>query len=170
MDAVNSDTAAFEPTVSPLARSLVTVGSLLAALLLVSVPAAALLGVGGAVIWAVAVRRRSRQALDVGAGLFALALLTAGIGSASMPRLVAATAIAFVSYDLAATGLSLATAIGRRGETRTAVLARLGVTSITAAVTAGVGYLAFSVATDAIPPATIALVFGGVLLAALALR
>jgi len=167
---VSTDATEFEPTVPRLSQSLVTAGSVLAALLLVSVPAAALLGVGGAVLWAVAVRRRSRQALDVGAGLFALALLTAGIGSASMPRLVAATAVAFVGYDLAATGLSLATAVGRRGETRTAVLARLGVTSIAAAVTAGVGYLAFSVATDAIPRATVALVFGGVLLAELALR
>ncbi|MDZ7747281.1 MAG: hypothetical protein U5K28_12600 [Halobacteriales archaeon] len=162
--------AAFEPAVPPLTQGLVTGGGVVVTLLLVSLPTAALLAAVGTVAWTVAVRRHRPRYLDGGAGSVALALLFAAIGGVSVPVLVLASGAAFVTYDLAATGLSLATQVGSRAETRELELARLGVTAVGAALVAGVGYVGFSLASGSIPPAAIALIFGGILLAELALR
>ena len=152
-----SANAEFEPGVPMLTQGLVTGGGFVTALLLVSVPVAALLALVGGVAWTVAVRRRSQRYLDGGAGIVA------------PPVLVLAAGAAFVTYDLASTGLSLATQVGSRAGTRQLELARLGVTAIGAAVVAGVGYTAFTLASGSIPPAAVALIFGGILLAEFAL-
>ncbi|WP_143823817.1 DUF7519 family protein [Halosegnis longus] len=165
-----SASAEFEPGVPMLTQGLVTGGGFVTALLLVSVPVAALLALVGAVAWTSAVRRHSQRYLDGGAGIVALALVTAGLVGVEPPVLVLASGAAFVTYDLASTGLSLATQVGTLAETRQGELARLGVTAIGAAVVAGVGYVAFTLASGSVPPAAVALIFGGVLLAGLALR
>jgi hypothetical protein len=165
-----SASAEFEPGVPMLTQGLVTGGGFVTALLLVSLPVAALLALVGVVAWTVAVRRHSPRYLDGGAGIVALSLVTAGLAGIEPPVLVLASGAAFVTYDLASTGLSLATQVGTRAETRQAEVARLGVTTIGAAVIAGMGYVAFTLASGSVSPAAVALIFGGVLLAELALR
>ena len=79
-----SANAEFEPGVPMLTQGLVTGGGFVTALLLVSVPVAALLALVGGVAWTVAVRRHSQRYLDGGAGIVALALVT-GRGGRVVP-------------------------------------------------------------------------------------
>jgi hypothetical protein len=118
-------------------------------------PLGALLGLlGAALIW-VGVRRGSRRAVGGGAVSLFAGVLVAGLADASPAALLVGTAAAVLAWDPGERAITVGEQAGRAAATTRAGVVPAGGTAAVLALAGGVGYGAFQISTGGKPTAAL---------------
>lgn len=164
---VSDDAGAFVAGPSNVGQGLTLLAALLAAGTLVPVGSAVGVGLVAVVVFAVALRRRSRTALGLGVATLVVALLVGGVSGTPPELLVVSTAAAVLAWDVGDNALAVGEHLGRRARTERLELAHAAGTLAVAVVGSAFAYGVFRLAGGGRPLlAVVLLLFGSTLIVA----